>query len=616
MNRFFKDKTVVVTGASRGIGRELVLQSLSAGASVSALSRDKSALQEIANESSALPGRLLTIGCDITDVDSVKAAFQKCTAQYGHIDILVNNAGAGLCGPALKTGPEDVDSCFRTNFTGAVNCINEAAPGMLERKAGTIVNVASIVAKYGLPTVSFYSAAKAALAEYSRALGMELGPGGVRVITVFPGNTATSFHDSQVRAGGYEPGRVSGRPMSPKYVAGKILAGISKGGKDEIVIGFAGRVMLLMGRLVPGYLKRLLTREFDLDSWYRTVPDRYYAAVDAGVSLKSMLKTCSYHKSCAEIKGSRLLPGGLSPVIHYLLYPYLLSTAYGGRVDREQKFRHPAAEDVKFSIIRKKPGIVEWCKNVIKTMLAPVMPMGRVKAQPWIRIGEKEYPFNLGSGGTACPAAFRSFFPIMAERTGGSGKTVDVCCPDHLKNLVFGSGGEMDEPELICRWGEDARFSTVTPCARINAGADGSLDDIAGRIGCPCATLLNIALGYYFTLARGGELAFYSKSFDAAVFQCPNPRARVVLEIKRKENTIEFVVKDVIGGSCPKDIKKGNLFNLPREIDRNTFCLHAFNVLYFYGGVAGQYDGPLKVRCILDDCNAEWIVNSGQAEGS
>lgn len=339
-----------------------------------------------------------------------------------------------------------------------------------------------------------------------------------------------------------------------------------------------------------------------------------------GVVIEEMGKSCHYHRVTEFIGWQRVLPQGLQPSFFYVLYPYLLAITYGGNIPAGQEFRCPGAtvQDNSrpvFTIRRKPLDRRERVKNFVKTLLAPARPMGRTYFMPEIETKGGSYPFDLGSKGTLCPAAFRSFFPYLAlsylkRKSGGVESGWKICCPDHLKNLLYGSG-KIDQVDFqsICFFGNSARIQMKSPCRSNMNVSISSLEDIAKILNFPCPSLLNVVYGYYLTLATGGELAFYSKSFGAAIAQCPNPASRVVVEICRRSGTISVEILDVIGNQCPRGIKKGNIFFFPRDTKKNSFCLDAFNSLFLYCGLAEYCNMPISVTCVFNDCKGAWQIN-------
>jgi NAD(P)-dependent dehydrogenase (short-subunit alcohol dehydrogenase family) len=182
----FKDKVVIVTGASRGIGRHLVKRFLDEGAQVVACARTLKRLEELGQEHNS--PRLEVIGADATEPDDVRAVVVRAREAFGGVDILVNNAGsAGPTAPVENMSLEDWNVTVGSNLTSAFLFIRECAPDMKRRKAGVVVNVGSMTGKKPLVYRAPYAAAKMALIGMTRTLAEELGPAGIRMNTVCPG---------------------------------------------------------------------------------------------------------------------------------------------------------------------------------------------------------------------------------------------------------------------------------------------------------------------------------------------------------------------------------------------------------------------------------------------
>ncbi len=184
-------KSVVVTGASRGIGLAVTRALVAEGASVTAVSRSGSAeLKEL-----EAAGKVHAITADLADPQAPAAIVEAALAAFGRLDVLVNNVGAvhpRVAGFASVTD-DDWVTTFQINFFSAVRMIRAALPHLLAAGSGSIVTVGSVNAILPDPLVIDYSAAKAALANFAKALSKEVGPAGVRVNTVSPGPVATDL---------------------------------------------------------------------------------------------------------------------------------------------------------------------------------------------------------------------------------------------------------------------------------------------------------------------------------------------------------------------------------------------------------------------------------------
>lgn len=189
-------RTVIITGASSGIGRAVAHEFANRGANIVLAARSKDRLDGIALE---LPGRALVVPTDVTDRYSVEALVRKTVEEFGAVDVLINNAGVGLFAPIADGNAENARYLFEVNFWGALNCIQATTPYMLDQGRGHIVNVSSVAGHIAPPYMGMYAATKHALAAVSDALRIELGGTGVGVSTIYPGLTETSFTENMLQ---------------------------------------------------------------------------------------------------------------------------------------------------------------------------------------------------------------------------------------------------------------------------------------------------------------------------------------------------------------------------------------------------------------------------------
>ncbi len=181
-------KRALVTGASRGIGRAIAIAYATEGADVALLARDAVKLGEVAAEIDALGRRALVLPCDVTDAEAIHAAVAAAVAELGGIDIVVNNAGGNsLSRPLADLRHSGWTKTFALNVDSTVHVLQAVLPGMLERGSGSVINVSSVAALRGAPTMSHYAAAKSAIITMTETLAVEVARSGVRANTLVPG---------------------------------------------------------------------------------------------------------------------------------------------------------------------------------------------------------------------------------------------------------------------------------------------------------------------------------------------------------------------------------------------------------------------------------------------
>jgi NAD(P)-dependent dehydrogenase (short-subunit alcohol dehydrogenase family) len=210
-------KTVIVTGASSGIGEATARALHATGAQPVLAARRTGRLQELSGE---LDGAL-AVPTDVTDPAARQALISATLDRHGRIDGLVNNAGAGILKMLVDTAPEEFSQLLELNLVSAFAMIHAVLPAMREQGGGRIVNVSSGVIQTPSPTVSAYAASKAGLAMMSAVARVELAADGIDVSTVFPSLTATEFAGGVFQLGAEpHPGFVV---QSTDYVARVIL---------------------------------------------------------------------------------------------------------------------------------------------------------------------------------------------------------------------------------------------------------------------------------------------------------------------------------------------------------------------------------------------------------
>ena len=183
-----KDGVAVVTGASRGIGREIALAFAKAGADLVLASRTEQGLHETRAAIERLEREGFVVPTDITQPASVQNLADSALDHFGRVDILVNNSGiGGPAAPLWKIDPADWEAPFAVNVTGTYLCCRAFLPSMIERKSGSVIFISSMTGKRPLWGRTPYAASKMALIGLARTLAVEAGPHGIRVNVISPG---------------------------------------------------------------------------------------------------------------------------------------------------------------------------------------------------------------------------------------------------------------------------------------------------------------------------------------------------------------------------------------------------------------------------------------------
>lgn len=205
----------LVTGASRGIGAAIALKFAEEGMSVALTGRDETALHETARYLSDAGGeKPLIVPADLKDADQITQLVEKVIGKWGRIDVLVNNAGVGYLKPFLDISIVEFDEMMAINIRAVFALTQKVVPHMIERKTGTIINIASLAGKNGFKTGTGYAASKWALRGFAQCLMLEVREHDIRVVTIFPGSV-----DTQFGRGGQSP---TGTPPKNKIQPGDI----------------------------------------------------------------------------------------------------------------------------------------------------------------------------------------------------------------------------------------------------------------------------------------------------------------------------------------------------------------------------------------------------------
>ncbi len=262
-----KDKVIIVTGASSGIGLASARQFGSEGAKVVMAARSYDKLLALA-PSVAPPERVLCVKCDVTREEDCRALVEATVSRFGRIDILVNNAGISMRAMFRDLDLKVLHSLMDVNFWGTVNCSKAALPYLLESK-GSLVGVISIAGYSALPARSGYSASKYAVRGFLDTLRIEHLKDGLNVLVFAPGYTASNVRNAALTADGTPQGKTpleEGKLMSAEDCALHLAKALQKR-RSQKILTFLGKATVWAHRLFPNLTDRLtygyIAREAD-----------------------------------------------------------------------------------------------------------------------------------------------------------------------------------------------------------------------------------------------------------------------------------------------------------------------------------------------------------------
>jgi len=248
------DKTVVVTGASRGIGAAVADAVVARGARVGLIARSQGDLETVR---ARLGERAAAAVADVADSVELAAAFSSLERDLGPPDVLVANAGIGAYGPFVDIEIDELERLVNVNVLGTMYAIRTVLPGMIARRRGHIVTIGSIAGRIGSPFEAVYSATKFADVGLTEALAVEVEPYGIEVSVVNPGPVVSNFGEAR----GHPYDRERPKPVSSERVAKVVVDAIEKNHHEVYVPGWF-RPAVVVRHLLPRLLRWGSSRSF------------------------------------------------------------------------------------------------------------------------------------------------------------------------------------------------------------------------------------------------------------------------------------------------------------------------------------------------------------------
>ena len=255
----FKNKVVLITGASSGIGKQTAIEFAKLGSSIILVARRKNKREQVENELKQFNVNTLVCVCDVSKKDQVDELSKIVLQKFDSVDILVNNAGFAIYGLVSDLSINEIESQMETNYFGMIYCVKNFLPLMLKKKSGHIVNVASVGASFSVPGVSSYCATKFAMLGFSEGLKHELYGTGVGLTVVSPIMVRTPLfeHPSFTNFSKFS----TGVSLSSETVA-KTIIKASNSSRLEIVVPSVARAAIWFKQTFPFLINPIIGRIF------------------------------------------------------------------------------------------------------------------------------------------------------------------------------------------------------------------------------------------------------------------------------------------------------------------------------------------------------------------
>jgi NAD(P)-dependent dehydrogenase (short-subunit alcohol dehydrogenase family) len=260
-----REKVVLITGGSRGLGLVLAREFAAQGARVAVCARDEDDLRGVRDEFSARRDHFFSSQRDVSDRTQVQSLLAEVESTLGRVDVLVNNAGTVLVGPLEQMTAADFEEAMRINFWGAIHTTLGVLPGMQQRHQGRIVNITSISGKVAFPHLLSYTASKFALVGFSEGLRTELAKDGIWVTTVVPNLIRTGSpryadfkgHQEAEYAWFTISDSLPGASINAARAARRIVTACQNG-ESELVLGLPAKLAVVANSIAPGLISDLL----------------------------------------------------------------------------------------------------------------------------------------------------------------------------------------------------------------------------------------------------------------------------------------------------------------------------------------------------------------------
>jgi short-subunit dehydrogenase len=247
--RPLKQQTLVITGASSGIGRETAVEAGRRGANVVLAARNETGLRAAAREVEAAGGRVLVVPTDVADKEQVERLAGAAVEHFGRVDTWVNNASVSTYALIDQTSNEEIERVLQVNLLGTIYGCKAVLPYLKAQEGGTIINVASGLGERAVPLQAAYCAAKAAVKGFTESLRMELAreKTGINVTLILPSSINTPFFNHARSKMGVKP-----QPVPPAYdprVVAEAILFAAENPRRELYAGFQGKMLAMLSHV-------------------------------------------------------------------------------------------------------------------------------------------------------------------------------------------------------------------------------------------------------------------------------------------------------------------------------------------------------------------------------
>ncbi|HEX4207938.1 MAG TPA: SDR family NAD(P)-dependent oxidoreductase [Ktedonobacteraceae bacterium] len=262
-----RDKVVLITGGSRGLGLAMAQEFAKAGCRLALCARDTDELTRACKLLETYDVDVMTVPCDVSEASQVQSMIAQVSEYYGQIDVLVNNAGIISAGPWQALTQADFAESMNVMFWGSYNTTMATLPQMRARRAGRIVNITSVGGKVSVPHLLAYASAKFALVGFSEGLHTELAQEGIIVTTVVPGLMRTGSPRNAIVKGDRHTSEYTlfkladTLPLSSIGVerAARQIVKATRIGQTELIISWQAQILARLHGLCPGFVTDILT---------------------------------------------------------------------------------------------------------------------------------------------------------------------------------------------------------------------------------------------------------------------------------------------------------------------------------------------------------------------